>query len=93
MADIPGIDGPPEHILFARTNAAPGWSRIEWARQLLLHGEHQVGQSDQENQGGKNLASAPAEGAGSAEDVADEHPNASDKETLQDSVDSFISAL
>ncbi|BCW35969.1 hypothetical protein StoSoilA2_20250 [Arthrobacter sp. StoSoilA2] len=37
MADIPGIDEPPEHILFAQTDAAPSWSRIEWAKQLLTH--------------------------------------------------------
>ncbi|BCW05981.1 hypothetical protein NtRootA1_21190 [Arthrobacter sp. NtRootA1] len=37
MADIPGIDEPPEHILFAQTHAAPNWSRIEWAKQLLTH--------------------------------------------------------
>ncbi len=37
MADIPGIDEPPQHILFAQTQDAPKWSRIEWAQQLLLH--------------------------------------------------------
>ncbi|MEQ4567168.1 DUF4192 family protein [Paenarthrobacter sp. CAP02] len=37
MADIPGIDEPPEHILFAQTSAAPNWSRIECAKDLLLH--------------------------------------------------------
>jgi hypothetical protein len=37
MADIPGIDEPPERILFAQTNAQPEWSRIEWAQDLLLH--------------------------------------------------------
>ncbi|MDR6685411.1 hypothetical protein J2Y41_000964 [Arthrobacter sp. 1088] len=37
MADIPGIDEPPQHILFAQTHAAPNWSRIEWAKQLLTH--------------------------------------------------------
>ncbi|TAP42831.1 DUF4192 domain-containing protein [Arthrobacter sp. S39] len=37
MADIPGIDEPPEHILFAQTTTAPNWSRIEWAKQLLTH--------------------------------------------------------
>ncbi|NWL12171.1 DUF4192 domain-containing protein [Paenarthrobacter nitroguajacolicus] len=37
MADIPGIDEPPQHILFAQTETAPKWSRIEWAQQLLLH--------------------------------------------------------
>ncbi|MFC8037972.1 DUF4192 family protein [Paenarthrobacter sp. NPDC057355] len=37
MADIPGIDEPPEHILVAQTSAAPYWSRIEWAKDLLLH--------------------------------------------------------
>ncbi|MFS2087736.1 DUF4192 family protein [Paenarthrobacter nicotinovorans] len=37
MADIPGIDEPPEHILFAQTTTAPNWSRIEWAKDLLLH--------------------------------------------------------
>ncbi|MGJ0383880.1 DUF4192 domain-containing protein [Paenarthrobacter nicotinovorans] len=35
MADIPGIDEPPERILFAQTQTAPNWSRIEWAKQLL----------------------------------------------------------
>jgi hypothetical protein len=37
MADIPGINEPPEHILFAQTTTAPNWSRIEWAKDLLLH--------------------------------------------------------
>ncbi|MGO4246265.1 DUF4192 domain-containing protein [Paenarthrobacter sp. RAF54_2] len=37
MTDIPGIDEPPQHILFAQTNTPPKWSRIEWAQQLLLH--------------------------------------------------------
>ncbi|MEV7605737.1 DUF4192 domain-containing protein [Paenarthrobacter sp. NPDC089322] len=37
MADIPGINEPPEHILFAQTTQAPNWSRIEWAKQLLTH--------------------------------------------------------
>ncbi|MEV7661945.1 hypothetical protein [Paenarthrobacter sp. NPDC089316] len=37
MADIPGINQPPEHILFAQTTQAPDWSRIEWAKQLLTH--------------------------------------------------------
>lgn len=37
MADIPGINEPPEHILFAQTTTAPNWSRIEWAKQLLTH--------------------------------------------------------
>ena len=37
MADIPGIDEPPEHILFAQTDSTPNWSRIEWAQQLLTH--------------------------------------------------------
>ncbi|WP_426007347.1 DUF4192 domain-containing protein [Paenarthrobacter sp. NyZ202] len=37
MAEIPGIDEPPEHILFAQTTTAPNWSRIEWAKDLLLH--------------------------------------------------------
>jgi len=37
LADIPGIDEPPQHILFAQTNTPPKWSRIEWAQQLLLH--------------------------------------------------------
>ncbi|MDD7833839.1 DUF4192 domain-containing protein [Paenarthrobacter sp. AB444] len=37
MADIPGIDEPPEHILFAQTTTAPDWSRIERAKDLLLH--------------------------------------------------------
>ncbi|MFE4080296.1 DUF4192 domain-containing protein [Paenarthrobacter sp. YIM B13468] len=37
MADIPGLDEPPEHILFAQTTQAPNWSRIEWAKQLLTH--------------------------------------------------------
>ncbi|BCW48096.1 DUF4192 domain-containing protein [Arthrobacter sp. StoSoilB13] len=36
-ADIPGIDEPPERILFAQTTQAPDWSRIEWAKQLLTH--------------------------------------------------------
>ncbi|WP_364304587.1 DUF4192 family protein [Paenarthrobacter nitroguajacolicus] len=37
MADIPGLDEPPQHILFAQTETAPKWSRVEWAQQLLLH--------------------------------------------------------
>lgn len=37
IADIPGINEPPQHILFAQTQTAPRWSRIEWAQQLLLH--------------------------------------------------------
>ena len=37
MADIPGIDEPPQHILFAQTQTAPKWSRVEWAQQLLIH--------------------------------------------------------
>lgn len=37
IADIPGVDEPMQHILFAQTEAAPKWSRIEWAQQLLLH--------------------------------------------------------
>jgi hypothetical protein len=37
IADIPGVDEPMQQILFAQTEAAPKWSRIEWARQLLLH--------------------------------------------------------
>ncbi|XAS74213.1 DUF4192 domain-containing protein [Micrococcaceae bacterium Sec5.1] len=37
IADIPGIDEPPQHILFAQTNTPPKWSRIEWAQQLLIH--------------------------------------------------------
>ncbi|MFC9772483.1 MULTISPECIES: DUF4192 domain-containing protein [unclassified Pseudarthrobacter] len=37
IADIPGVDEPLQHILFAQTDTAPKWSRIEWAQQLLLH--------------------------------------------------------
>ncbi|MFJ4029585.1 DUF4192 family protein [Paenarthrobacter sp. NPDC089989] len=37
MADIPGINEPPERILFAQTSQAPDWSRIAWAKQLLTH--------------------------------------------------------
>ncbi|WP_457967289.1 DUF4192 domain-containing protein [Arthrobacter sp. D1-29] len=37
IADIPGVDEPMQHILFAQTDQAPKWSRIEWAQQLLLH--------------------------------------------------------
>ncbi|VXC21382.1 conserved hypothetical protein [Arthrobacter sp. 9AX] len=37
IADIPGVDEPMQHILFAQTQSAPRWSRIEWAQQLLLH--------------------------------------------------------
>ncbi|WP_458106620.1 DUF4192 domain-containing protein [Arthrobacter sp. R3-55] len=37
LADIPGINEPPQHILFAQTDNAPQWSRVEWAQQLLLH--------------------------------------------------------
>jgi hypothetical protein len=37
IADIPGVDEPMQHVLFAQTNAPPKWSRIEWAQQLLLH--------------------------------------------------------
>jgi hypothetical protein len=36
IADIPGLDEPMQHILFAQTQEAPKWSRIEWAQQLLL---------------------------------------------------------
>jgi hypothetical protein len=36
MAAIPGIDEPPEHILFAQTDSTPNWSRIGWAQQLAL---------------------------------------------------------
>ncbi|QDG88200.1 DUF4192 domain-containing protein [Pseudarthrobacter sp. NIBRBAC000502770] len=37
IADIPGVDEPMQHILFAQTETAPKWSRIEWAQQVLLH--------------------------------------------------------
>ena len=37
IADIPGVDEPMQHVLFAQTESAPKWSRIEWAQQLLLH--------------------------------------------------------
>ncbi|MFF2840680.1 hypothetical protein [Paenarthrobacter sp. NPDC057981] len=37
MADFPGIDEQPEHVLFALTNTGPSWSRIEWAKDLLPH--------------------------------------------------------
>jgi hypothetical protein len=37
IADIPGLDEPMQQILFAQTDGAPKWSRIEWAQQLLLH--------------------------------------------------------
>lgn len=37
IADIPGMDEPMQQILFAQTDEAPKWSRIEWAQQLLLH--------------------------------------------------------
>lgn len=37
IADIPGVDAPMQHVLFAQTTEAPKWSRIEWAQQLLLH--------------------------------------------------------
>jgi hypothetical protein len=37
IADIPGLDEPMQNILFAQTDGAPKWSRIEWAQQLLLH--------------------------------------------------------
>ncbi|MFX1820901.1 DUF4192 domain-containing protein [Pseudarthrobacter sp. CC4] len=37
IADIPGVDEPIQQILFAQTDQAPKWSRIEWAQQLLLH--------------------------------------------------------
>ncbi|MET4590575.1 hypothetical protein ABIA70_002180 [Arthrobacter sp. 754] len=37
IADIPGVDEPMQRILFAQTDQAPKWSRIEWAQQLLLH--------------------------------------------------------
>jgi hypothetical protein len=37
IADIPGMNEPMQQILFAQTEAAPKWSRIEWAQQLLLH--------------------------------------------------------
>lgn len=37
IADIPGMDEPMQQVLFAQTEEAPKWSRIEWAQQLLLH--------------------------------------------------------
>ncbi|MDR6417662.1 DUF4192 domain-containing protein [Pseudarthrobacter sulfonivorans] len=37
LADIPGLDEPMQQVLFAQTEEAPMWSRIEWAQQLLLH--------------------------------------------------------
>lgn len=37
MADIPGIDEPMERTLLAQTHGTPQWSRVEWARQLLVH--------------------------------------------------------
>ncbi|KQQ80907.1 DUF4192 domain-containing protein [Arthrobacter sp. Leaf137] len=37
IADIPGLDEPMQNILFAQTDSAPQWSRVEWAQQLLLH--------------------------------------------------------
>jgi hypothetical protein len=37
IADIPGLDEPMQHMLFAQTDGAPKWSRIAWAQQLLLH--------------------------------------------------------
>ncbi|MGO4254385.1 hypothetical protein AB4Y81_19180 [Paenarthrobacter sp. TAF1] len=37
IPDIPGIEEPPQHILFALTESGPKWSRVEWAHQLLLH--------------------------------------------------------
>ncbi|MGN7149271.1 DUF4192 domain-containing protein [Arthrobacter sp. SAFR-179] len=37
IADIPDLEEPMQHILFAQTDGAPKWSRIEWAQQLLLH--------------------------------------------------------
>jgi hypothetical protein len=37
IADIPGVDEPMQQFLFAQTDQAPKWSRIEWAQQLLLH--------------------------------------------------------
>ncbi|MFB8371012.1 DUF4192 domain-containing protein [Pseudarthrobacter sp. NPDC055928] len=37
IADIPGMDEPVQQVLFAQTEQAPKWSRIEWAQQLLLH--------------------------------------------------------
>jgi hypothetical protein len=37
LADIPGLDEPMQQVLFAQTEEAPKWSRIEWAQQLLLH--------------------------------------------------------
>lgn len=37
IADIPGMDEPMQHILFAKTKEPPKWSRIEWAQQVLLH--------------------------------------------------------
>ncbi|WP_314191782.1 DUF4192 family protein [uncultured Arthrobacter sp.] len=33
IADIPGVDEPMQHILFAQTATAPKWSRIEWVQQ------------------------------------------------------------
>lgn len=36
IADIPGVDEPMQQILFAQTEQAPKWPRIEWAQQLLL---------------------------------------------------------
>ena len=37
IADIPGVDEPMQQFLFAQTDQAPKWSRIEWAQQFLLH--------------------------------------------------------
>jgi len=37
IADIPNLDEPMQNILFAQTDSAPQWSRVEWAQQLLLH--------------------------------------------------------
>jgi len=37
MADIPGIDEPMDRVLLAQTREKPQWSRVEWARQMLIH--------------------------------------------------------
>jgi len=34
ITDIPGLDEPMQQVLFAKTEEAPKWSRIEWAHAL-----------------------------------------------------------
>jgi hypothetical protein len=73
IADIPGVDEPMQQILFAQTERAPKWSRIEWAQQLLLHAytrtsantPHQSSQPSATSTGGKAKAAKPTNSSNS----------------------------